>query len=124
MANNFIAEGDVITWTNGTGSAVVSGQVVKAGQWLGVAAVDIANGASGSVHLCGVFELPKKSSAVITQGMALLWDVSAGNFDVGTATPAAGDVSGAAIAYEAAGNGATTVKVHLDERIGTVTSGS
>jgi predicted RecA/RadA family phage recombinase len=120
MAKNFIAEGDVLLWTNSTGAAVVSGQVVKVGQILGVAAVDIANGASGSVMTCGVFELPKKSSAVITQGMALLWDVSAGNFDVGSATPATGDVSDAAFAYEAAGNGATTVKVHLDERIGTV----
>lgn len=117
---NFIAEGDVLQWTNSTGAAVVSGQVVKVGQILAVAAVDIAAGASGSVNCCGVFELPKKSSAVIAQGVALLWDVSAGNFDVGTATPATGDVSGAAFAYEAAANGATTVKVHLECRIGTV----
>ena len=37
MANNYVEPGMTMTWTNGTGSAVVSGQVVKAGNILGVA---------------------------------------------------------------------------------------
>jgi len=120
MAKNFIAEGDELPWTNGTASAVVSGQVVRVGQVLGVAAVDIAVGSTGIVHTCGVFTVPKVTTAVIAQGAALLWDASAAKFDVGTATPATGDVSLAAFAWEAAGNGATTIKAHFDERIGTV----
>lgn len=120
MANNFVTEGDIFTWTNSTGSAVVSGQVVKVGQTLGIAAVAIANGASGSVYLEGVFTVPKVTAAVIAQGDPVLWDVSAGKFDVKTATPATGDVSNAAIAFEAAGSSATTIKIHLDHRIGTV----
>jgi hypothetical protein len=55
-------------------------------------------------------------------GESLTWDVSAGNFDDQAATPATGDVTGAAaVAVEAAGNGATTVKVKFTGTPGTVT---
>lgn len=121
MADNFVTEGDVFTWTNSTGSAVVAGQVVKIGQTLGVAAVDIANGASGSVYMEGVFTVPKVTAAVIAQGESVIWDVSVGKFDDNLATPATGDVSNAAIAFESAGSTATTIKVHFDHKIGTVT---
>ena len=66
--------------------------------------------------------LPKVTTAVIPQGSHLIWDVSATKFDVGTATPATGDVSGPpAVAFEAAGNGATTLAVKLTGVPGTVT---
>ena len=122
MANNSQQPGDVMTWTNATGSAVVSGQVVVVGKILAVALVDIANGASGSVALQGVFRVPKASAAVIAQGENLTWDVSAGNFDDNAATPATGDVTGPpAVAFEAAGNGVTTLAVRLTGVPGTVT---
>ena len=109
MANNFVQDGDVIQWTNGTGSAVSSGQVVKVGpNMLGVALVAIANGSSGSVAVEGVFTAPKVSAAVFAQGEKLLFDVSAGSgvgaFDDSAATPATGDVMGAAIAWAAGAN--------------------
>jgi predicted RecA/RadA family phage recombinase len=110
---NFIQPGNTITWTNGTGAAVVSGQVVPVGNILAVAAVNIADGSSGELVTDGVFDCPKVTAAVIGQGGRLLWDVSAGKFDVGSATPATGDVSNAAVAWEAAGNGATVVKARL-----------
>ncbi len=112
MAKNFIQPGEVIDWTNGTGSAVASGAVVAIGQMLGVALVGIANGATGSVQIKGVFEVPKVSGAVIAAGESLVWDVSAGAFDDNAATPATGDISGApAVAVEAAGNGVTLMNV-------------
>ena len=55
MARNYESDGNVIQWTNGTGAAVASGQVVKVGNILGVALVAIAIGASGSVAVEGVF---------------------------------------------------------------------
>jgi len=122
MASNFVQPGEVMDWTNGTGSAVVSGQVVVCGKILGVALVAIANGAVGSVQVSGVFTVPKVTAAVIPQGSNLLWDVSAGKFDVGSATPASGDVSGPpAVAFVAAGNGDTTLKVKFTGVPGTVT---
>lgn len=114
MAKNFVQEGDIINWTNGTGAAVASGDVVAVGQLLGVALVAIAIGAAGSVALEGVFTVPKVSGAVITVGESLVWDVSVGKFDDNLAVPAAGDISGAAaVAFESAGNGVTTLKVRF-----------
>src|SRR5690348_6869515 len=89
----FVQDGKTLEWTNG-GSAVASGDVVVMGQTLGVAAVDIANGAAGSVAIVEVFTCPKVSGAVIAQGESLSWDVSATAFDDNQASPATGDVTG------------------------------
>ncbi len=122
MAKNYVSGGEVITWTNG-GSAVVSGQVVRVGQILGVALAAIAGSASGPVAIKGVFTVPKVSGAVIAQGESLVWDASAAAFDDNAATPATGDVSGGgpATAMEAAGNGVTSMKVRFNGIPGTVT---
>jgi predicted RecA/RadA family phage recombinase len=109
MASNYVQEGKTIQWVNGTGSDVTAGSVVKVGKVLGVALVDIASTATGSVAIEGVFTVPKVSGAVIAMGENLTWVVSAGAFDDNAATPATGDVTGApAIAWEAAGNGVTS----------------
>jgi predicted RecA/RadA family phage recombinase len=110
------------TWANGTGSAVASGDVVKFGPaLLGIALVDIANGATGSVALECAATVPKVSGAVITLGETLTWDISAGAFDDNAATPATGDVTGAtAYALEAAGNGVTSMLVQFTGVPGTV----
>jgi len=121
MAKNYVQPGEVIDWTNG-GSAVVSGQVVAIGKILGVALVDIAGGATGSVQITGVFTVPKVSAAVIAAGENLTWDASAAAFDDNAATPATGDVTGPpALAFEAAGNGVTSMKVKFTGVPGTVT---
>lgn len=123
MAKNFVQPGNVIDWTNGTGSAVAAGSVVKMGNTLGVALVDIANGDVGAVSCCGVFTVPKVSGAVIAQGESLTWDVSAGAFDDNAAVAASGDVTGpAAHAWESAGNGVTTIAVKFTGCPGTVTA--
>lgn len=122
MATNYIQPGHVIDWTNGTGAPVVSGQVVAVGQMLGVALVNIASTATGSVQIEGVFDVPKVSAAVIAAGESLLWDASAGAFDAKTAVAAAGDISGPpAVAVEAAGNGVTTIAVRFTGTPGTKT---
>jgi predicted RecA/RadA family phage recombinase len=122
MATNYVSDGDVIQWTNGTGSAVTAGSIVKAGNILGVALVDIADGATGSVAIEGVFDnIPKVSGAVFVQGEKLIWDVSAGKFDDSAATPATGDVTGGAIAWAAGANLETTCTIKLTPGNSTVT---
>lgn len=122
MATNYRQEGDVMQWTNSTGSAVASGDVVKITNMLGIALVDIANGASGSVALKGVFsDVPKVTAAVFTVGEKLIWDVSAGKFDDSAATPASGEVTGAAIALVAGANLETTCTIMLTPGNTTVT---
>lgn len=119
MAANKKSDGQVIKWTNG-GTAKVSGQAVVIGQSIGVCLTDIGNGETGSVAMDGVWDLPKVSAAVIAQGDSVIWDASAAAFDDNLATPASGDVSNCCIAWEAAGNGVTTIAVKLNVAKGTV----
>lgn len=126
MATNFVQDGDVIQWVNSTGANVASGQAVKVGpSLLGVALVDIASTASGSVAIDGVFSgVAKVSGAVFVKGEKLLWDVSSGKgaFDDSSASGASGDVMGGAIAWEAGGNGETTCTVLLTPGNATTTA--
>ena len=55
--------------------------------------------------------------------MNLTWDASAAAFDDNLATPASGDITvGAAVAFEAAGNGVTSIKVKFTGVPGTKTA--
>jgi predicted RecA/RadA family phage recombinase len=101
LTTKFSHQGRVIDWVNGTAADVKSGDVVKMNNVLGVALVDIAIGATGSVGF-GIFhDIPKVVGAAIKQGESLTWDVSVGKFDDNAAVAASGDVTGAA-AYAAA----------------------
>lgn len=111
MAANYKAKGSTVEWTNG-GTAVSSGDVVTVGDLVGIAAVDIGAGETGTVHIEGVFEVPCNSADVISVGQTLTWDASADEF-VDTNTPATGDNAGGVVAMTAAGNGVTTVEVKL-----------
>ena len=112
MARNSVFRGSVIQHTVGADTA--AGDVVVIGSMLGVALNDIANGQTGPCAISGVFVCPKVSTAVIGQGESLVWVVASSEFDDQLATPVEGDISGVcAVAWEAAGNGATTVKVLL-----------
>jgi predicted RecA/RadA family phage recombinase len=120
MSTNYKQEGEVIQYT--AGANITSGQVVAIGNVLGVAKVAIANGASGSVALEGVFTVPKVAGAVIALGETLTWDSSVAAFDDNLAVAAAGDITGAAcFAFEAAGNGVTSLAVKFTGTPGTKT---
>lgn len=117
---NTVQSGRIIPFT--AGATTVSGQVVRIGNILGVAVNDVANGADGLAAIDGVFTVPKVSAAVIGAGESLTWDASAAAFDDNLATPAAGDVTGAAaVAFEAAGNGVTSIAVKFTGVPGTLT---
>ncbi|MHC1655484.1 capsid cement protein [Stenotrophomonas riyadhensis] len=113
MAQNFVSDGDVIPWTNTTEQQVASGQAVVVGHQLGVALVNIAAGATGSVALGGVFTLPKVPTAVFEQGEKLVWSASAKAVDGSSATAVAGDITGAAFAWAAGSAGQATAEVRL-----------
>ncbi|MCA8932077.1 MAG: DUF2190 family protein [Rhodospirillaceae bacterium] len=120
MAKTFVQDGKSLPWTNGTGSDLSSGDPVVIGEQIGILAVDIANGASGTVYMEGVFTVPKVSAAEIGQGESVIWDASEGAFEDSLATPATGDVSGCCAAWAAAAAGTTTVQVKLNVGVGTV----
>ena len=122
MTKLYVARGEGYMYTNG-GAAISSGDVVIVDGLIGVASVDIAaTTGTGWVHTQGVFTLPKVSAAVIAAGEEVRWDNSNSAFDDKNLSLASNDISGAAAwAVEAAGNGATTVKVNLTGVRGTVT---
>lgn len=120
MTTKAVQRGDVLSWTNG-GSAVSSGAVVEVKHILGVALTDIAGSATGAVAIEGVFTVPKVSAAVFVVGEKLIWDTSAAAFDDSAATPATGDITGAAVAMVAGGNGETTCVVKLTPGNATLT---
>lgn len=111
MANNFIQPGQVLDYVNNTAAAIMSGDVVVAGAILGIALKDIPVGATESVRIEGVFKVPKSVGSAIAQGQAVTYDLSAKAFVPGTAAPAAGDVSGSAVAFNAAASADTFVNV-------------
>lgn len=102
-------------------AAVLSGSVVKVGSLLGVAAHDAAAGEELQVNLRGVYLVPKVAAAAIVQGEPITYVVATGLVTNSAATPATGDVSGAAgVAFEAAGAGSSHVAVLFTGVPGTV----
>ena len=106
---NYIQPGGIMDIT--AAAVLTAGVPVVVGNSLAIPATDAAIGETIAAHIEGVFEIPKLSTAVYTQGQSLRWDVSTAK--ISTATAATGDLEGCAIAFEAAGNGATTVRAKL-----------
>lgn len=109
MAKNFIKPGEHLSFT--ASAATASGAGVVLGTLLGVSLTTVANGASGEAAVEGVWEMPKASAAVVAAWSRPIWDVGTGAFIASGATT--GDLLNGAVAVEAAGAGATTVKVRL-----------
>lgn len=110
MAQNYVQEGDVLNYTNASGSTITSGAAVLIGTWLGVALADIANGATGSVAIEGVFTVAKLGTDVVSQGAALYWDNTNKRL-----TTTVGSNTLVGYAFAAAGNGAATVQIKLNQ---------
>lgn len=87
---------------------LTSGQVVKVGDFIGVALTDIASGVKGSVALDGIWTVPKVAGA-ITAGQRLLWNAASAAM-TGTVTTTH---THAGAALEAAGTDATEVTIVL-----------
>ena len=112
MTNKYIQPGDIIDWVNGTGVAVVSGKPVVIGkQQIGIALVDIASLATGSVATEGVFQLAKNTSQAVTQGQRLFWNAATSKVD----NAATINTYFIGFAFAAQGSSDTTVLVALEE---------
>lgn len=96
MANNYVHDSAVITVVNATGADVVSGEPFLAGATVVVAAVDIANTASGTAHTSGTFSLPKEAAVVLAAGDKV--NLVTGTDTIGTTAGAAAGIVAAAAA--------------------------
>lgn len=106
MIANYQQPGSAIDYLNGTGSAIVAGQVVSLTTRIGVAGTDIPASEVGSLYVKGVFTMPKAASTAITIGAAVYYDATGDNI---TTTAASHIPAGWAIA--AAAENDTTVQV-------------
>lgn len=109
MAGNYVMSGDVLDYTNTTGADIASGAPVLVGTRLGIALVNIANGANGSVRMRGVFIVAKLGTDTPAQGALLYWDAA----NKRLTTTASGNTQ-AGYAAKAAGAGTTTVEISIN----------
>ena len=56
--------GETIDYINKTDETIEAGSVVSFGKRIGIAGTDIAPGETGSLHVEGVFEVPKEEGAI------------------------------------------------------------
>lgn len=110
MAKNYLQEGDILNYTNGGGSTIASGAVVLIGKRIGVAIADIAPSATGSLAMEGVWSIAKLGTDNVSQGDILYWDAANSRL---TATASGNTQAGFAAA--AAGSGATTVAIKINQ---------
>ena len=79
--NNLINDGGTQEYTNGTGSAIAVGAPVDLTDRVGIAAVALANGATGTVYTKGVFKLAKNPNTDFVAGADVDWDSSESRCD-------------------------------------------
>ena len=113
----YYQRGEALDYKNTSGSKIEANTIVTLGSGasgrIGVAGTDIANGETGSVHVAGVFEMPKSSTNAITQGTAVYWDgtgITEASND-GESTPTYYPVAG--YAAQGADASATTIYVKI-----------
>ena len=69
-------EDGAFVWTNATGSNVAAGDIVAIGKTFGRAFVDIANNATGIVHVLGEVEVPKETGTAYAAGDQVIWSAT------------------------------------------------
>lgn len=119
MTKLYAKPGDALDYTNNTANPIAVDSVVAVHSLIGVAAANIAVGATGTIVATGVFTLPKKAGTAAPVGTKLFWSVADKAFEVGAG--ASGDVANCAIVVELdAAAGDTTVRAFIDAGMGTV----
>lgn len=96
--------GESLDYKNNTNAVIEANTVIDLATRIGIAGTTINPGEVGSLHVVGIYQLPKTGAAEIAMGAAVTFD---GNgITTGTGTPA-----GYAAATAAAGD--TTILVKL-----------
>ena len=85
----YFQRGETLDYINGTSSTIEANTIIELNGRIGVAGTDIKPGQTGSVHVEGVYELPKTGTSAITAGTDVYWDGS-GITDVSTSNTLVG----------------------------------
>ena len=108
MANAiYIQKGESLDYVNESESDTIhAGEIVAFGTGIGVAGMDIKPGQSGSLHVVGVFNIPKDTEE-IEFGDALYFDADTGTISTNSDCVPCGYAAG----YAAAGAPMVPVKI-------------
>lgn len=107
MNAKYWQRGETIDYKNGGATTITAGSIVSLATRVGIAGMDIAAGATGTLHMGGVFEVEKDANA-IAAGAAVYYDESEDCF---TATAAGNIPAGYAVAAAAAGDDVVLVNI-------------
>ncbi|MBN8921597.1 MAG: hypothetical protein BGP10_15965 [Rhodanobacter sp. 68-29] len=117
MTTRYLKPGDALDYTNNSGAAIAVNDIVVAGAFIAIAAVNIPVGATGSILGDGVFLLPKKSGTAMPIGSKVTWSVADKAVIVGAGVT--GDVFGCGIVVEQdAASSDTAARVLIDAGMG------
>jgi len=109
---NFVQQGDMITMI--AAGAIASGELVREGSLIGVAATDAAIGEAFEAKTTGVFDLPKTSAQAWTVGQPVYMISGSGLL---TNVPGTGNYL-AGVAVAVAANPSATGRVRLNGSLG------
>lgn len=91
----FWQRGEALDYLNSGSTTIEANTIVAYGSRIGVIGCDIAPGELGSLHVAGVFRMPKTGTSAIAAGTDVYWDgdgitsSSSGNTKAGFAAQAA-----------------------------------
>lgn len=108
MSAKYWQRGETIDYT--ATDELANGDVVDLATRIGVAGDDIAAGETGTVHVVGVFEIPKATGAV-TVGQALYWDKTNKNITTAAGSSSANTPAGWAVAAAQSADATVLVKL-------------
>lgn len=109
MAQNYIQPGDRLQVTAPVGG-YTSGQIVAAGEFVGVSLGTYADGDTAVIAICGVYEVAKEAPQAQAQGVKLYFDSANARL---TTSDGSGANKFAGWAWETAASADTTVQVRL-----------
>ncbi|MBQ9699497.1 MAG: DUF2190 family protein [Lachnospiraceae bacterium] len=97
MKATFWQRGETLDYRNNTDAVIEENTVVAIGTRIGITGTYINPGELGSLHVCGIYEMPKKDETAIALGAAVYFDgtgitaTAEGNTPAGYAAAAATD---------------------------------
>ena len=116
MKAEYFERGESIDYVNSTEETIEAGDVIIIGKHIGVAGCDIPAGKVGSLHVTGVFKIPKKASETLAVGDNVTFDSTNGiskatDTTVGDSGAVGSDVHGYAVAAAVAADEVALVKL-------------
>ena len=107
LKGTYWQRGESLDYTNAGDTTIEAGTVITYGDRIGIAGCDIAPGEMGSIHVEGVFAMPKKDETAIDAGAQLYWAEGQG-----VTTTSGGTKAG--FAAQAAAASDTTILVKIN----------